>query len=790
MINQLLTSWGRRSGVRLLRRRQILRSAHEAPPEETERAIKDIPRALRYALPYARLLIASIALVLLGSFSTLLTPWPLKILVDNVLEGRPLSPRLQAILGPIAEDRYSLLFFAVIAGVLVVLALNGVTVLQSYVDTQLEQRMVLDFRSVLFQHAQKLSVAFFDQSRAGQIMYALNNSGASIGSVTTTVPQLTQNLITLLGIFWVTYQIHVRIALLSLVVVPILSYAVQYYARTIEPRIREVRAMEAESLTIVHDTITMLRVIVAFGREAHEYDRFRSQGERAVARRIKLTVQQTLFSLAVNGTTAIGTAVVLGYGAHQVIQGQLTVGDLLVIMSYVESIYGPLQAVSGIIANLQEQLIGLRQAFGLLDQRLDVEDAPDAIEIDRATGTIAYEEVGFSYKGRKDTLRDVSFTAQAGQVVCIVGPTGAGKSTLVSLLPRYYDPDSGRILLDSIDIRQITLRSLRQQISVVLQEPLLFAGTIADNIRYGRLDATMDEIEAAARDANAHDFISRLPNGYDTMLGERGAMLSGGERQRISVARAFLKDAPILILDEPTSSIDSKTETVILDALERLMEGRTTFMIAHRLSTVRHADQILVMSGGEIVERGTHDELLASHGVYHQLWSAQTGQVSRLAGDAHHRHSNHDGVVDDGEASLVTSPVGLSPLEPLVLEAPVPLTGQVKVQLELQALRERTGDLLAEFGARASTLEPSEQEREAEIVAELRDLMDRVEHLVRRLSSAPAVDEESLQRDHLAPSHATPHETEESRARSPRDGAAGMLREPLEQSLADIRESR
>jgi ABC-type multidrug transport system ATPase subunit len=325
--------------------------------------------------------------------------------------------------------------------------------------------------------------------------------------------------------------------------------------------------------------------------------------------------------------TAIGTALVLGFGAYQILKGELTGGHLLIMLTYVAGVYQPLETMSATISSLQEQFINVRGALDLRDAQVEVEDAPDALDIGRARGELAFEGVHFSYQRRLDTLTDISFEARAGQRVAIVGPTGAGKTTLISLLPRFYDPARGRILLDGTDLRKLTLRSLRQQISIVLQEPLLFSGTIAENIRYGRLGASIEEVFQAAKDANAHDFIMRLPDQYETRLGERGAMLSGGERQRISVARAFLKDAPICILDEPTSSIDSRTEAVILDSLERLMVGRTTFMIAHRLSTVRNADLILVLNHGRLIEQGTHDDLLGRESLYQQLHIAQTGQA-------------------------------------------------------------------------------------------------------------------------------------------------------------------
>jgi ABC-type multidrug transport system fused ATPase/permease subunit len=307
-----------------------------------------------------------------------------------------------------------------------------------------------------------------------------------------------------------------------------------------------------------------------------------------------------------------------------VLEGRLDIGKLIVLLAYVAAVYQPLEQISGSVGLLHTELVALRGSFELLDTAPEVVEDPHALELERARGEVVYDNVSFSYRGRKDTLHEVSFHVLPGQRVAIVGPTGAGKTTLVSLLVRFYDPREGRIFIDGIDLRKLSLRSLREQISVVLQEPLLFSGTVAENIRYGRLDASMEEVIEAARSAGAHDFIERLPQGYDTELGERGAQLSGGERQRICVARAFIKDAPILILDEPTSSIDSKTEAIILDSLERLMVGRTSFMIAHRLSTIRHADMIVVIDKGHIVEQGTHAELLAEGGLYRQLHDAQT----------------------------------------------------------------------------------------------------------------------------------------------------------------------
>jgi ATP-binding cassette subfamily B protein/subfamily B ATP-binding cassette protein MsbA len=571
-----------------------------------------------------------VLLLILGALASLLAPWPLQVLFDNVLGDRPLPRLLAFVLGPMAGNRVDLLLFAVCGGVVVTLLQHGLTVLDNYVNTKLDLNMVLDFRSDLFRHAQRLSLTYHDQRRSGMLIYAINSQADSVARLVMTVPPLAQSLLTLIGMFVILLSINRELALLSLTVVPFLYYSVGFYMKRIQPRLYEVRGMEGESLSIIHEAISMMRVIVTFGREDHEYRRFRQQGERTVDSRVKLTVWQTVFSLAVNLITALGTAMVLGYGAFQALQNNITAGQLLVVMSYVALIYKPLETISTTLGSLQEVFISLRIASELLDKEPDIKDLPGAIDVPHAQGNVRFESVSFNYEGRVDTLKDISFEAQAGQVIAIVGPTGAGKSTVVSLIPRLYECKQGQILLDGMDIRRLTLKSLRQQVSIVLQEPLLFSGTIAENIRYGRLEATREEIIEAAKAANAHEFMMRLPKQYDTELGERGAKLSGGERQRISVARAFLKDAPILVLDEPTSSIDSKTEAVILEALERLMIGRTTFLIAHRLSTIRRADTILVIDRGRIVERGTHEQLLHREGLYKQLHDMQTKHAGRV----------------------------------------------------------------------------------------------------------------------------------------------------------------
>ena len=610
--------------------RELLRAlARPWRVEGVRRLVRYLPRVFRYARPYWRFIVLAIVATTLVTLTGLLTPWPMKFLIDTVLGNEPLPVPIASLLGSAGESRVTLLVLIVLSQLGLTLVINGVSVISAYASTRFDLAMTLDFRSEMFRHVQHLSLAFHDQRRAGRLMYIVNSIDSMPTSILTTILPLGQNLLTLVGMLWITYQLDPQLALLSLTVVPVLYYSVGYYVTNIQSRLYQVRNMEGQTLGIIHEAMSMLRVIVAFGREDHEHGRMYDQGLRANAARLGLTIRQSVFSLGVDSTTAAGMALVLGFGAYHVLQGSLTIGELLIVVAYIGSVYGPLESISSTVTSLQEQLIQVDMAFGLLDRVPDIVDRPGAVAIGQSRGRITFEHVDFNYKTRTDTLKDVSFDAPVGGVVGIVGPTGAGKTTLISLIPRFYEGVSGRILLNGTDIRDVTLKSLRDQVSLVLQEPLLFSGSIIDNIRYGRLEATDDEVMEAARSANAHDFIERLPKKYQTDIGERGAQLAGGERQRISVARAFLKEAPILILDEPTSAIDSKTEAVILDALDRLMVGRTTFMVAHRLSTLRHADLILVLDRGRLVEQGTHDELLELGGLYRQLHEMQTGVTRR-----------------------------------------------------------------------------------------------------------------------------------------------------------------
>ena len=583
-------------------------------------------RVLPYLRPYRMLAGASVVLIVTASAASLLTPWPLQILVDYVLTNQPLPGLLAPLTGLLTQKQ--LLAATVVASLAATVLVHGIAVFDQYVNTKLNLRMALDFRSDLFDHAQKLSMAYHDQRRTGHLIFAINSQGEAVSQLIMTVPPVAQSVITLCGMVWICWNIDRQLTLIALSIAPLLYFATGYYMRHIHTRLTEVRNMEGESLSIIHEAITMMRVIAAFGRESYEQKRFVEQAAKAVDARVTLTVRQASFSLLVATITGVGSALVLGIGFLHAIDGSITVGQLLVMITYLTMVYQPLATISTTIGSLQEVFVNLQIAFDLLDTVPDVQDNPGADDAGHLRGHVVFDHVDFSYQGRSDTLRDLSLEARPGQVVAIVGPTGAGKTTLVSLIPRFYDVSGGGVLIDGRDVRSLTIKSLRSHVSIVLQEPLLFSGSIASNIRYARPDAADDEVIDAARAANAHEFISALPDGYQTVIGERGAKLSGGERQRIAIARAFLKDAPILILDEPTSSIDSKTEGVILDALDKLIVGRTTFIIAHRLSTIRRADTIVVLDHGVIVEQGAPAELLRRPGPYRRMYESQMGEIA------------------------------------------------------------------------------------------------------------------------------------------------------------------
>jgi ATP-binding cassette subfamily B protein/subfamily B ATP-binding cassette protein MsbA len=436
--------------------------------------------------------------------------------------------------------------------------------------------------------------------------------------------------------FYVMWQLDRSLSLLALAIVPLIGLLIRLFDRPMTEHTYQYEQLEGEMMSLAEQTLTALPIVQAFGREAYENRRFRGLSRRTLSAYLRATVSQLQFKIGVSGVTAVGTAVIMAIGGLRVLQGLLTVGDLLVFLSYLASLYAPVKTLAYLSLGFASATARARRVFEVLEVRDRIQDAPEAKPLSTLPagqrGHIRLEGVTFGYEPDRPILQDVALEACPGEVVALVGPTGAGKSTLVSLILRLYDPWEGRVTFGGMDVRDVQLASLRAHIALVLQESFLLPLTVADNIAYGRPEASRAQIVAAAVAANADEFIRRLPGGYDTLLGERGATLSGGQRQRLAIARALLKDAPVLILDEPTSALDAETETQLLETLERLMAGRTTFIIAHRLSTIRHADRIMVLDQGKVVELGTHEELLAIGGTYYRFHELQQVPTAGLAG--------------------------------------------------------------------------------------------------------------------------------------------------------------
>jgi ATP-binding cassette subfamily B protein len=553
------------------------------------------------ARPYWPHIAGLLLLNLLAPPLSLLTPLPLKIAVDCALGGRPLPAWLNAT--GLAGSPDAILRLAAGMMILVALVLQLQYLAASLLHAYAAERLTLHFRSILFRHAQRLSLLHHDRAGTSDSIYRIQYDSPSIQwiAVDGLIPLIT-SAIQLVGIAWVTARIDWPLAVAALGVAPPLVVLARAWRRQLGAKYDQIRDRESHAFQVVQEVLTAVRVVKAFGREDDEHDRFLSRAGEGLRARLEAARAEGVLGLLTNMTTAAGTAAVLLIGASKVRSGALTLGDLLMIMTYLTMLFAPLQTVSKSVASFQGSLACARRAFVLLDVEDEVAERPGARPIRRAAGAVEFQGVTFSYDGVHSTLRDVSLAVARGARVGVVGRTGAGKTTLISLMIRFYDPASGRITLDGVDLRDYRLADLRAQFALVLQEPVLFSASIAENIAYARAGASMDEIVAAATAAEAHDFISRLPEGYETRVGERGMTLSGGERQRISLARAFLKDAPILILDEPTSSVDLKTEASIMASLERLMSGRTTFMIAHRLSTLDICDYRLELDQGRLVD--------------------------------------------------------------------------------------------------------------------------------------------------------------------------------------------
>jgi ATP-binding cassette subfamily B protein len=560
-------------------------------------------RLLIQARPYWPHLACILILSLLAAPLALLNPLPLKIVVDSAIGSRPLPDWLAALVpGAVAETPTGTLVFAIALLFVITIASQLRGFLGSLLDTYTGAKLVLAFRAELFQRVQHLSLAYHDRKGAMDSVYRIQYDAPAIQWVAVQgVIPFASAILTVLGMTVVMARIDAELALVALLVTPFLFVVTHLFRRRIRRQWSKVKEIESSTMSGVQEALSSLRVVKAFGQEGRESERFRAHSEQNLQVQLRLARINGGFDGLIGLTIAASTAVALYIGVRHVQSGELTLGSLLLVMAYLSQLYSPLAAISRKIGDLQASLVSAERAFALLQEPRDVPERSDARPLERARGAVVFRHVSFAYPHGPEVIHDVSFEVAPGDRVGIIGATGAGKSTLMSLLMRFYDPANGKILLDGEDIREFRIADLRSQFAIVLQEPVLFSTSVAENIAYARPEATMDEIVAAARLASAHEFINRLPQGYQTLVGERGMALSGGERQRIALARAFLRDAPILILDEPTSSVDVRTEAAIMEATETLMQGRTTFMIAHRVSTLEQCNVRLHLEHGRLV---------------------------------------------------------------------------------------------------------------------------------------------------------------------------------------------
>ena len=574
--------------------------------------MKNYKRLLQYMRPYVKQLILAIICIIMAAAANLYLPWIIKDMIDKVL-----------------AEKDMVMLTIICVGIIVVFLLRGIFFYgQSYLVSFIGQKVIIDVREVMFRKFQRMPMAYFDKHQTGETMSYITNDVAAIQAalVDNLIEMVTEGSI-LIGSIVMMIMLDWKLSLLTLVVIPLVGQAMKIFGRKLKRNGTLIQERMADITSLLQESVSSIRVVKSFVREDYEIKRFCRQNElnfQAMMQNVRLT---SLLTPTVEFLAALSVTFIVWFGGYEVVNGVLTAGSLVAFLTYAVNLANPVKRLSRVYGSLQRAMAAVDRVFHVLDLPETIKDKPDAAVLPATDGHVELRHVSFEYKKGVPALVDVSLEAKPGQMIAFVGPSGAGKSTIANLIPRFYDVTEGAILIDGHDIRDVTIASLRGQIGIVPQETMLFSATVRENIRYGRLDATDEEVEAAARAANADAFIRALPQGYETAVGERGLNLSGGQRQRISIARAILKNPRILILDEATSALDTESEKIVQAALDKLMEGRTSFVIAHRLSTIFDADQIFVIDGGQVKERGTHEELLKQGGLYSYLYNIQFKNV-------------------------------------------------------------------------------------------------------------------------------------------------------------------